>query len=131
MISLDTNLLVRILVADDPAQTRRAAGVLDRLDSTAERAHVSEIVLCEVVWVLGSAYGHPRERIATALRSLAAARQLTFDSPDRVIRAISAFERGKGDFADYLIREHARAAGCESVLTFDKVLLREDGFAAP
>ena len=42
--------------------------------------------------------------------------------------ALDAYEAGKGDFADYLIREHARAADCEHVATFDRVQLRERGF---
>lgn len=44
------------------------------------------------------------------------------------MRALSAYERGRGDFADYLIREHARGAGCDGVATFDKVLLKEPTF---
>ena len=39
-------------------------------------------------------------------------------------------EVGKGDFADYVIRELARKEGCSEVVTFDKVLLKEAGFAA-
>ena len=46
---------------------------------------------------------------------------------DQLIRALDAYEAGKGDFADYLIREHARAEDCEHVTTFDRVLLRERG----
>ena len=39
-------------------------------------------------------------------------------------------EAGRGDFADYLIREHANEAGCEAVVTFDRVLHRDPGFVA-
>ncbi len=60
-----------------------------------------------------------------------AAKQLHFDTPDNVLRALHAYESGKGDFADYLIREHARVAGCHSVMTFDQRLLKEEMFAAP
>jgi predicted nucleic-acid-binding protein len=131
MISLDTNVLVRLLVADDPAQTRRAVALLERLDADSQKAHVSEIVLCELVWVLARGYGHDRRRIAAALSLLIAARQLTFDAPDNVLRALRAYRAGKGDFADYLIREHARAAGCDALMTFDKKLHKEELFRAP
>lgn len=47
------------------------------------------------------------------------------------MRALNAYERGRADFADYLIREHARRAGCDNVATFDKALLKEPGFIAP
>ncbi len=131
MISLDTNVLVRILVGDDPAQTKKATRLVDRVTRAGQTAHVSEIVLCELVWVLSAGYGHGRQQIAAALRQLLAARQLTFDQTDRILRALAAYDRGKGDFADYVIREQAKAAGCDTVVTFDKVLLRDEMFASP
>ena len=47
---------------------------------------------------------------------------------DQLLRALAAYETGKGDYSDYLIREHARAAGHSTVATFDKALLKERGF---
>ena len=44
--------------------------------------------------------------------------------------ALEAYDAGRGDFADYLIREHARVSGCEAVATFDGDLLKEPGFIA-
>lgn len=129
MSALDTNVLVRFLVRDEPAQARRAKALVDALEDREERAYVSDIVLCELVWVLARSYGLARSDIASALRRLVTARQLRFDSVDNVLRALGAYENGKGDFADYLIREHARAAGCSVVMTFDQRLLAEEGFA--
>jgi predicted nucleic-acid-binding protein len=131
VIAIDTNILVRYLVNDDPLQARRAKALVDRLDEEESRAYVSDIVLCELVWVLSSCYGFDRAQITLALRKLAAARQLRFASTDNVLRAIGAYEQHKGDFADYLIREHAKAAGCTSVLTFDKKLYEDGIFTAP
>lgn len=131
MIALDTNVILRYLLRDDPKQAKKAKALVDRLDQDEERAYVSDVVLCEVVWVLKSAYGFGRDQIGAVLRQLIAARQLTFDSTDRLLRAIRAFETGKGEFADYVIREHGRDAGCEAVRTFDKALLGEDMFVAP
>jgi len=56
---------------------------------------------------------------------------MTFDATDRITRALDAFTAGRGDFADYLLHEHARRAGCETVATFDRVLLKEPGYTAP
>ncbi len=131
MIALDTNVLVRYLLRDDPKQAKQAKALVDRLDRDGEQAYVSDVVLCEVVWILRSVYGFGREQIGTVLRQLIAARQLTFDSSDRMLRAVRAFDAGKGDFADYVIREQARDAGCTAVRSFDKALLGEDMFAAP
>jgi len=81
--------------------------------------------------VLSVSYGIGRPEIVAALRDLFRARHLAFAAPDQLTRALAAFANGKGDFADYLIREHARAHGCEAVATFDRALLRENGFVAP
>ena len=131
MIALDTNVILRCLLRDDPNQAKKAKALVGRLARDDERAYVSDVVLCEVVWVLRSAYGFGRSQIGAVLRQLIAARQLAFDSTDRLLRAIRAFDTGKGDFADYVIREHGRDAGCEGVRTFDEALLGEDMFAAP
>ena len=131
MIALATNVILRYLLRDDPNQAKKAKALVDRLARDDERAYVSDVVLCEVVWVLRSAYGVRRDQVGAVLRQLIAARQLTFDSTDRLLRAIRAFDTGKGDFADYVIREHGRDAGCEGVRTFDEALLGEDMFAAP
>ena len=131
MIALDTNVLVRYLVEDDKAQSAAAASAIDRAVAKGEELFVSDIVLCETAWVLAGSYKVSRAVIATTLRDLLHAKHLAFASPDELTRALDAFVRGKGDFADYLIREHARTAGCSAVLTFDRALLAEKGYAAP
>ena len=131
MIALDTNVLVRFLVEDDAAQSRAAVAVITRAGRTDEPLFVSDVVLCEVVWVLSASYAAPKAEIVGALRKLLHARQLAFRASDVLLRALEAYAAGRGDFADYLVREDARAAGCTSVLTFDKVLLKEQGFARP
>ncbi len=122
---------MRFLVQDDERQARRAPALVDGLARKDDRAFVSDIVLCELVWVLGRSYGFARTEIATVLRRLVAARQLAFDSTDRVLRALAAYEQGSGDFADYMLREHARSAGCSTVTTFDRKLLGSELFTAP
>jgi predicted nucleic-acid-binding protein len=83
------------------------------------------------VWVLSSAYRFSRPEIAAALSGLLRARAVVFSSSDRLTRALEAYTKGQGDFADYLIREHARSAGAETVATFDRSLLKERGFSKP
>jgi predicted nucleic-acid-binding protein len=131
VIALDTNVLVRFLVEDDEAQTRAATSLIARAGRTGEQLFVSDIVLCEVVWVLSTSYRFPNAEIIAMLRKVVHARQLTFRASDILVRALEAYADGNGDFADYLIREDAVAAGCDSVATFDKALLKEPGFARP
>jgi predicted nucleic-acid-binding protein len=130
VIALDTNVLVRFLVDDDPKQSAAAAALIKRVIADGDTLFVSDVVVCETVWVMSVSYDVGRKEIAGVLRNLLRARHVTFRATDQLILALAAYEAGKGDFADYLIREHAHAADCETVATFDRVLLRERGFVA-
>lgn len=88
-----------------------------------------QIVVCELVWVLGYAYKKDRTEIAAGLATLLRARQLAFEDVDQIQSALERFAAGDGDFADWLIWERSRAAGAERVLTFDSRLLRSAEFA--
>jgi predicted nucleic-acid-binding protein len=131
MIALDTNVLVRFLVADDPVQSAASSRLIERAIARDESLYLSELVICETVWVLAGSYRVPRQRIIAMLRDLLRARHLVFSAPERLSRALDAFEKGKGDLADYLIREDASRAGYATVATLDKVLWREEGFTRP
>ena len=131
MIGLDTNVIVRHLVEDDEAQTRRATRLIEAAIARDEGLFISDIVMCETVWVLSSAYRFSRSEIADALATLLRARSVVFTSTDHLARSLEAFRNGKGDFADYLIRELAQAAGTDTVATFDRSLLKEPGFSKP
>ena len=131
MIALDTNVLVRYLTEDDEAQATRAAALIEGATDSGERMFVSHIVLCELVWVLAGPYRRPRSDIIAALKGLLASAQLLVEDAALAHRALARYQSGRADFADYLIRERASAAGYEEVATFDRKLLREDGFVEP
>ena len=131
MIALDTNVLIRFLVEDDEAQSRRAIELIEGAVARDEQLFISDIVMCETVWVLSSAYRFSRAEIVDALSQLLRARSVVFSSADNLARALDAYRKGRGDFADFLIREHARSAGAETVATFDGALLKESGFSKP
>lgn len=131
MIALDTNVLVRYLIEDDERQTTAVVEALSGASSRTEDLFVSQIVLCELVWVLSRAYRRSRTEIAGILEMLTKVAEMEIERVEEVRRAIEAFQLGKGDFADYVIRERARAAGCRAVMTLDEALLRDDSFVAP
>lgn len=130
MIALDTNVLIRYLVEDDEKQTALAASLIDRSIVRGERLFVSDIVVCEAVWVLSFSYKSTRSEISVVLRNLFRTRHLEFASVEQLVRALEDYSAGRGDFADYLIRQHAQSFECESVATFDAELLKERGFIA-
>jgi predicted nucleic-acid-binding protein len=131
MIALDTNVLVRFLVEDDKGQSARAARFVAAAIAADEPLFIPDVVVCEMVLVLAAAYRVPRTELGDILGRLLMATHLRFGDADRLSRALAAFRAGKGDFSDYVIREEARAAGCDRVVTFDRVLLKENGFTAP
>ncbi|RMG92649.1 MAG: PIN domain-containing protein, partial [Candidatus Dadabacteria bacterium] len=63
-LGIDTNVLVRYLVQDDPEQSRRAAALIEEGCTPENPGVVSIVVLCELVWVLQRAYGCHRENVA-------------------------------------------------------------------
>jgi predicted nucleic-acid-binding protein len=125
MIALDTNVLVRFLVEDDPAQSTAAAALVDDAVRREEQVYVSDVVLAELVWVLERSYGFSRPEISLALRQLFRAAAIQFDSPERIARAIAQYESGKAGLADYLIRQHASDAGAATLYSFGRRLVAE------
>jgi len=128
MIGLDTNALVRYFVRDDEEQVAQVERWLLEAEAENEPLHVDVIVLCELVWVLGSVYRHTREEIATALSSLLDVVQVSISDRHLVRRALRRYREEKGDFSDYLIGERNIAAGCRVTKTFDKALATSDLF---
>lgn len=130
MIAVDTNVLVRYLVADDPKQSRAAAELIERAADEGERLFISQIVLCELVWVLSYAYDFARNEIAAILSDLRRAAQAEIEDPDQVGRALERYRSSCGDLADYLNAERAVARGCTSVATFDRALRSDPRFTS-
>jgi predicted nucleic-acid-binding protein len=131
VIALDTNVLVRFIVEDDPAQSAAAAAVVDRAIEREEPLFITQIVLCELVWVLAHAYRFSRVEIVAVLQQLRRAAQVSVEGPDEVRAAIETYASDRGDFADYLIAERSVAAGCTTIVTFDRLLHADSRFAAP
>ena len=122
MRAVDTNVLVRLVVRDDPEQVDRAEAFV------APGAWVSLLVLAEAVWVLDSVYGLNRKRIGTVVGMLIEHDRLTLQDEDVVRKAHSMFERGRAiGFSACLIVAVARKAGHVPVGTFDRRMARLDG----
>lgn len=113
-VSVDSNVLVRAVVQDDPAQASVAAKVL----TEAELIAVALPCLCEFVWVLLRVYDFPPSDVATAIRALLAAANVEMNRP-AVEAGLSVLEAG-GDFADGVIAYEGSWLGGETFYSFDK-----------
>ncbi len=125
MEAFDTNVLVRLLVGDDPAQTRKAEKAFVQ-HAHSDGVFVSLIVLAEIAWVLSAAYQWKRATIHERLGRLASTRGVHVEELELVEAALFAYQHGKADLADYLILHKARSVSAH-LLTFDKLLAREPG----
>jgi len=120
VIGIDTNVLVRYIAQDDAAQSARATSFIEKECSMTAPGFVGLVVLVEVVWVSESIYGAAREEVADIVRRILSIKQLAVQDAETAWQALRLFESGKADFADCLVERSAIAAGCESVVTFDK-----------
>lgn len=122
MRAIDTDVLVRLIIRDEPAQVEKAEAFV------AQGAWVSQVVFAETVWVLESVYGLSRRQVATVVAMLVEHDRLTLQDEDAIRRAHAEFERdGAAGFTDCLIVEAARKAGHIPVGTFDRAMSRIDG----
>jgi predicted nucleic-acid-binding protein len=120
MKSLDTNVLVRFLVNDDKNQSRKVRALLQQAHAERATFYVCDLVLLELIWVLGSAYGFARDLVLQAIGELADMPCLQFESLDRIHELVQEGLSDTLDLSDAFIGLSARSYGCETTLTFDK-----------
>lgn len=119
MIGLDTNVLVRYVLQDDPRQSPRANRLFESLSAEAP-GFVPVVVVVELAWVLGAGYKIPRAQLAAVLETLLRSKELVVDRADLVTQALGRLAAGGADFADAVIERMAADAGCTTTMTFDQ-----------
>jgi len=122
MRSVDTNLLLRLLVRDDAVQISAAETFVEK------GAWVSHLVLAETLWVLDAVYERTAAQMAKAIEVLLNHDTLTLQDADVVALALEHFRaRPTLGFSDCLVLERARKAGHLPLGTFDKNLSKLSG----
>lgn len=119
MIGLDTNVLVRYIVRDDEEQADAAAELIETQCTADDPGFVNLVVLCELSWVLGRGYRYDRPTVVGVIRGLLTSVELAVESSETAWQALTAFERGQADFADYVIGSQNRAHQASTTYTFD------------
>lgn len=117
-LAIDTNILVRFLTRDHPAQAGAAQAILEE----AELVALTLPALCELAWVLTSRYKSPRPDIARSIRTLIAASnvQVNRSAVDAGLRHLD----GGGDFADGIIAHEGWRLGADEFASFDREAVR-------
>jgi predicted nucleic-acid-binding protein len=121
MLAVDTNVLVRLIVRDDPTQVSAAE------EFVTKGAWVSHLVLAETLWVLDSVFELGRTQVVRAVEMLLNHSHLTLQDADVVTTALDHFrKRSAIGFSDCLVLEIARKAGHLPIATFDRDFAKLD-----
>jgi predicted nucleic-acid-binding protein len=124
MIGLDTNVILRCFIVDDPRQAKQARQFV----ATRNPGFIDRVVLCEMVWVLLRGHRFDREKATEIVSKLLASSDIVLEDRDAVRAALRTFVDRNVDFADALMGEVNRARGCEATATFDHKAAKLDGF---
>ena len=126
MIGLDTNILVRYFIQDDPVQTHLAVNLIDSLSPT-EPGWIGAAVFMELDWVLNNVLKVKKDRVVEIFDTLLASQELVVENAKTVREALQLYRTRNTDFSDCLIASAAKAAGCSRTVTFDRIAARDAG----
>jgi predicted nucleic-acid-binding protein len=122
MIGLDTNVVVRLLTADEPVQLKAAKRLLAAHEGEHAAFFVNDMVLVELVWVLRRVYAFERAEALTAIQSLLGSDAFAFEDRERLNQAVTLCSEQDRDFADAMIALKNAAAPCACTASFDKTM---------
>jgi predicted nucleic-acid-binding protein len=126
VIGLDTNVLLRFYLKDDAVQSPQARRFMSSLKPN-EPGWVGLASILEMAWVLTKKKTASRHQIADFFDMLLTADVLVVEQAATVGRAIQRFRSTTVGFADCLVAESARSAGCTRTVTFDQTAARDLG----
>jgi len=126
LVGVDTNVLVRLCVRDNPDQVEAALKLLSGAPAASVR--VSVIVLAELAWTLLRRYRLDKTALIATLESLLSRVELDIEGRSAVMVALQWYRKGNADFADYLIAALNREAGATPTYTFDELATSSPAF---
>lgn len=127
MIGIDTNVLLRLWLNDDPTQNKRIDALLAEHGSTPGSLLVTDVVLAEAVWTLRSAFDQDKAAQLGAVHSLLDETAFAFEDREAVARAVTLFEQSSCGFSDCMIAAKHAQLGCAFTATFDRRMRKLPG----
>jgi predicted nucleic acid-binding protein len=116
---LDTNVILRHLLKDDPKKAEGTRRLVARLESGQERLFTTALVVAEVVWVAESTYDYPKPKLIELLHSLLNTPNLEFDHRDLLLEATALFGLKPVDFIDAYNAAAMHAHGLKDIYSYD------------
>lgn len=117
---VDTNVIIRHLTGDPPAQARRATRFLEQADELL----LADLILAEVVYVLESFYELGRAQVADTLRAILAFPSIRVLDDELLHRSVEVYEVDRLDFADAYLVASAERSGIGVIASFDRSIDR-------
>ena len=119
-LGLDTNVVARLVLADDPTQTYQALALIQGARSAGRQLVLGLPTVLELEWVLRSCARLDKAAVLRVLKGLLESQDLEIDNEHTLEQAVYHYENGTADFADCLFAAHYRALSCSVMLTFDR-----------
>jgi predicted nucleic-acid-binding protein len=129
MIGLDTSVLLRLFIEDEPAQRDRARSFVSAAASD-EPCLVNPVVLAEFAWTLARSFKKKRQEVARLIEGVLSMDDLEVPFRHAAQDALTAYRNGKADFPDYFLAEINLELGCASTATFDRAALDSAAFSS-
>lgn len=127
MIGIDTNILIRYLVADDPKQAATANHIINH-DANDGSIRIENLVIAETIWVLSKTFRYNKTDIIDAVRKIIHVRNFVFDDLPTLKESLEYYASHSLDFADTLIGILNRKSGCVTTMTYDAAASRSSLF---
>ncbi|HEY0122089.1 MAG TPA: type II toxin-antitoxin system VapC family toxin [Rhizobium sp.] len=119
MIGLDTNILIRFFLQDDPSQNEKAVRLFTRLPEIGP-GYISCITLMEFAWFLRRRTKLPRSQVMEGISDLLESEDILLEDEPVVEEVLGIMASSQVEFADTFIALRNRNAGCNVTMTFDE-----------
>lgn len=120
-VILDTNVIIRLLTADDKVKQEKAARLFEKIKEGKITAFIHDVIFAEIVFVLVSKklYGLSKHKIQALLLPIINLASIKFNGKKKIKRALELFVKYDIDFEDALIASDAENEKKE-ILSFDR-----------
>ncbi len=119
MDSLDTNVLVRYFTNDDEVQSKIASELIVKYIGKEKSLFISNIVICELLWVLRRGYKYKKSQIIELLTLMFSGIEFEFENLELLWISVEEYKKYNSDFSDILIAKIANQRNCKTIFTFD------------
>ena len=127
MLGLDTNVIARLVLADDAVQTEQARAAIAQAQAEDETIVLALATVLELEWVLRSRAKLDKTQVLLIFKKLLETQDLQIENEQALEQAIYVYENGPADFPECLFWSQYQRMGCRAMLTFDAKAARLGG----